>query len=190
MDMPTKLIIGLGNPGKDYDRTRHNVGFDVIDRFAGLHGIQVKKRDCRALMGDGRVGAARVYLMKPQTYMNLSGESAALFLRQKPLAHADIMVVSDDIALPVGKLRFRPGGSAGGHNGLKSLIAHLHSQDFPRLKIGVGAPRNAEVQIDFVLSPFSKQERAEIDEAVELAVAGLECWIAHGIEPTMNKFNG
>jgi PTH1 family peptidyl-tRNA hydrolase len=190
MEMPTKLIIGLGNPGKDYERTRHNVGFDLIDRLAQLHGIAVKRRDCRALVGDGHVGAARVYLMKPQTYMNSSGESAALFLRQRPLAIADILVISDDIALPVGKLRFRPGGSAGGHNGLKSLIAHLHSQDFARLRIGVGAPRTDDVQIDFVLSPFSKQERAEIDDAIERAIPGLESWIAHGIEPTMNKFNG
>ena len=190
MDTPTKLIVGLGNPGKQYEHTRHNVGFDVIDLFARVHGLTVTKRDCRALIGDGRIGDTRVYVMKPQTFMNLSGESVALFLRQKPLATLDILVVSDDIALPVGKLRIRPGGSAGGHNGLKSLIQHLHSSDFPRLRIGVGAPRDASVQIDFVLGTFSKAEQKEIEETVERATAALDTWIAEGIEPSMNKFNG
>jgi PTH1 family peptidyl-tRNA hydrolase len=190
MDTPTKLIVGLGNPGKDYDHTRHNIGFDVVDRFASLNQIQVTKRDFRAIAGDGRVGETRVFLLKPRTYMNLSGESVALFLRQKPLELTDILVVADDIALPVGKLRLRPGGSAGGHNGLKSIIAHLHSQEFPRLKFGVGAPRDASAQVDFVLSRFSKAEQQAVDEAVDRSISVLETWIADGIEPAMNRFNG
>jgi PTH1 family peptidyl-tRNA hydrolase len=190
MDTRTKLVVGLGNPGKEYDHTRHNVGFDVIDRLASLNNIAVAKRDYRALAGDGRVGDARVFLLKPQTFMNLSGESIALFLRQKSLELADILVVADDIALPVGKLRLRPGGSAGGHNGLKSIIAHLHSQEFPRLRFGVGAPRDPSVQIDFVLGRFNKSEQQIVDESVDRAVSAIEAWIADGIEPAMNRFNG
>jgi len=190
MDTQTKLIVGLGNPGKEYDHTRHNIGFDIVDRFAQLNHITVSKRDYRSLAGDGRVGACRVYLLKPQTYMNLSGESIALFRRHKPLEPADIMVIADDIALPTGKLRIRPGGSAGGHNGLKSIIAHLHTQDFPRLRVGVGAPKDPSVQVDFVLGRFSKAEQPIVEEAVDRAVAALECWLADGLEPAMNRFNG
>jgi len=190
MDIPTKLIVGLGNPGKEYERTRHNIGFAVVDAFARQHGIVVTKRDGQALVGDGRVGDARVFLMKPQTFMNLSGQSVAAFLRQKPLALTDILVVTDDIALPVGKLRLRAEGSAGGHNGLKSLIAHLHGPGFPRLRFGVGAPRDPSVQIDFVLGQFSRGEQRDVDETTERAVAALEVWLAEGIERTMNRFNG
>ncbi len=190
MDIPTKLIVGLGNPGKEYERTRHNIGFAVVDAFARQHGIVVTKRDGQALVGDGRVGEARVFLMKPQTFMNLSGQPVAAFLRQKPLALADILVVTDDIALPVGKLRLRAEGSAGGHNGLKSLIAHLHGQAFPRLRFGVGAPRDPSVQIDFVLGQFSRAEQREVDETTERAVEALEVWLAEGIERAMNQFNG
>lgn len=190
MDTPTKLIVGLGNPGKEYDRTRHNIGFAVVDAFAGLHGIAVGERAGQALTGDGRVGESRVFLMKPQTFMNLSGQAVAAFLRQKPLDTADILIVTDDIALPVGKLRLRGEGSAGGHNGLKSLIAHLHGQAFPRLRFGVGAPREPSAQIDFVLGQFSRAEQREVDEATGRAVAALETWVAEGIQPAMNKFNG
>ncbi|MDQ2800382.1 MAG: aminoacyl-tRNA hydrolase, partial [Armatimonadota bacterium] len=190
MDIPTKLIVGLGNPGKEYDRTRHNIGFLVVDAFAKRHGIAVTKRDHQALGGDGRVGDVRVFLMKPQTYMNLSGQSVAAFLRQKPLALGDILVVTDDIALPVGKLRLRAEGSAGGHNGLKSLITHLHGQAFSRLRFGVGAPRDPSVQIDFVLGQFSRSEQRDVDETIDRAVAALESWLTEGVEPTMNRFNG
>jgi len=190
MDIPTKLIVGLGNPGKEYERTRHNIGFAVVDAFARQHGIVVTKRDGQALVGDGRVGDARVFLMKPQTFMNLSGQSVAHFLRQKPLALTDILVVTDDIALPVGRLRLRADGSAGGHNGLKSLIAHLHGPGFPRLRFGVGAPRDPSVQIDFVLGQFSRAEQREVDETTERAVEALEVWLAEGIERAMNQFNG
>ena len=190
MDIPTKLIVGLGNPGKDYERTRHNIGFDVVDAFARLHGIAVSKREGQALVGDGRVGEARVFLLKPQTFMNLSGQPVAAFLRQKPLALTDVLVVTDDIALPVGRLRLRAEGSAGGHNGLKSLIAHLHGPGFPRLRFGVGAPRDPSVQIDFVLGRFNRAEQKEVEETVERAVAALETWAAEGVERAMNRFNG
>lgn len=189
MDTPTKLIIGLGNPGKEYDGTRHNIGFAIVDTFARRHGIAITKRDFQAVIGDGRSGDARVFLMKPQTFMNLSGQSAAAFLRMKPLETADIMVVTDDISLPLGRLRLRAEGSAGGHNGLKSLIAHLHGQAFPRLRFGVGAPRNPSVQIDFVLGRFGKSEQAEVDDGIDRSVAALELWLTDGIQPAMNQFN-
>ncbi len=189
MDTPTKLIIGLGNPGKEYDGTRHNIGFAVVDAFARRHGIAVAKRDFQALIGDGRVGDARVFLMKPQTFMNLSGQSVAAFLRMKPLEMADVMVVTDDISLPLGRLRLRAEGSAGGHNGLKSLIAHLHGQSFLRLRFGVGAPHNPSVQIDFVLGRFGRSEQAEVEEGIDRAVAALELWLTDGIQPAMNQFN-
>jgi PTH1 family peptidyl-tRNA hydrolase len=114
----------------------------------------------------------------------------AAFLRQKPLPLTEILVITDDIALPVGKIRLRPQGSAGGHNGLKSLIAHLHSQEFSRLRFGVGAPRDPSVQIDFVLGRFSKAEQADVETAMEVAADAVEAWIAHGIEPAMNRYNG
>jgi len=185
----TKLIVGLGNPGKEYEDTRHNIGFAVVDAFARQHGIAVTKRDHQALLGDGRVGEVRVFLMKPQTFMNLSGQAVASFLKMKPLEMADILVVTDDIALPLGKLRLRAEGSAGGHNGLKSLIAHLHGQAFPRLRFGVGAPRDPSVQIDFVLGRFGRSERAEVDEGIERSIAALEMWLTEGIQPAMNTFN-
>ena len=190
MDISTKLIVGLGNPGKEYERTRHNVGFAVVDEFARRQGITVTKREHQALFGDGRLGETRVFLLKPQTYMNLSGQSVASFLRQKPLALTDIMIVTDDIALPLGKLRLRAEGSAGGHNGLKSLIQHLHSQAFPRLRFGVGAPRDASVQVDYVLGQFGRREQADVDDAVDRAVAALEIWAgAGGLAEAMQKFN-
>lgn len=189
MDIATKLIIGLGNPGKDYDNTRHNIGFMVAEAFAQAHGLGAWKSGGRALAADGRVGDARVFVAKPQTFMNLSGEAAALFLRQKPLALEHIMVVTDDIALPLGRLRLRAGGSAGGHNGLKSLIAHLHSSAFPRLRFGVGAPHSPDAQIDYVLGRFSKAEQADVDDGIARAVAALDLWITDGLDAAMNKFN-
>jgi len=187
--LDTKLIVGLGNPGRDYDDTRHNIGFAVVDAFARQYGIAVTKKDHQALVGDGRVGETRVFLMKPQTFMNLSGQAVASFLKMKPLEAADILVVTDDIALPLGKLRLRAEGSAGGHNGLKSLIAHLHGQTFPRLRFGVGAPRDPSVQIDFVLGRFGRSERADVDEGIARSIAASEMWLAEGIQSAMNTFN-
>ena len=191
MDVTTKLIVGLGNPGKEYEKTRHNIGFAVVEEFARRNAILVSKREHQALVGEGFVEGNRIFLLKPQTYMNLSGQSVAAFLRLKPLALTEIIVVTDDIALPLGKLRLRAEGSAGGHNGLKSLIQHLHSQSFPRLRFGVGAPRDAAVQVDFVLGQFNRREQAEVDEAAERAVDALETWAGPGgLEQAMQKFNG
>lgn len=190
MDNNHKLIVGLGNPGREYDNTRHNIGFDVVDEFARLNNIPLTRLSNRALIGDGLIGECRVHVVKPQTFMNLSGEAVAAFLRQKPIALGDIMVVTDDINLPVGKLRIRPGGSDGGHNGFKSLTAHLHSKEYPRLRFGVGGPANASHQIDFVLGRFSSADRKIVDESIARAVAALETWLRDGLETSMNRFNG
>lgn len=190
MDMTTKLIVGLGNPGREYENTRHNIGFEVIDLLARQCGIAVKKNEFRALTGDGQVGGTRVYLMKPMTFMNLSGESVSRFLRQKALSLTDILIVADDITLPLGKIRLRASGSAGGHNGLKSIISHLHVNEFPRLRVGVGAPPNPDFQIDYVLGSFGRGERQEVDESVVTATAAIDSWLREGIEQAMNRFNG
>jgi PTH1 family peptidyl-tRNA hydrolase len=190
MDIETRLIVGLGNPGREYERTRHNVGFEVVDLFARLNRVPPARRAGRATLAEGLVEERRVYLMKPTTYMNLSGSAVAAFLRQKPVDLADLIVVADDINLPIGKLRLRASGSDGGHNGLKSLISHLHSREFPRLRVGVGAPVSSAQQVDHVLGRFTRAEAKIVDEAIERAVAALEVWLREGIEAAMNKFNG
>ncbi|HEY3333153.1 MAG TPA: aminoacyl-tRNA hydrolase [Capsulimonadaceae bacterium] len=190
MQSNQRLIVGLGNPGKEYEKTRHNVGFEVVELFAKLNHIPLTKRSGRAIVGDGLVSDVRVFVMEPQTYMNLSGEAAAAFLRQKPIAPTEIIVITDDINLPVGKIRIRAGGSDGGHNGLKSLTAHLHTKDYPRMRIGVGGPPDTAFQVDFVLGKFNPTDRKLVDETIERAVAALETWVREGIAPAMNKFNG
>lgn len=190
MQSNQKLIVGLGNPGKEYERTRHNIGFEVVELFARLNTIGINRRAGRALVGDGNVRNIRVFVMQPQTYMNLSGDAVVAFTRQKPIGPADIMVVTDDINLPVGKIRIRPGGSDGGHNGLKSITAQLQSRDYPRLRIGVGAPADSATQVDFVLGKFNPTDRKMIDETIERAVSALETWLSEGLQAAMNKFNG
>jgi len=189
MDLPTKLIIGLGNPGKEYEGTRHNAGFDLIDLLAKTYQIEVKKSAGKALIGEGTVFETRVYLMKPQTYMNLSGEALAAFIRQKPLAPSDILLATDDIHLPIGRIRIRLSGSDGGHNGLKSIAAHLKTRDYPRIRIGVGEPGDPGHQIDYVLGRFSRAEQKQMSEVLERAAAAVDTWLKEGGEAAMNKFN-
>ena len=158
-------IIGLGNPDKKYEKTRHNVGFDVIDELAEQMGIEVKTKRHKALCGIGTIGSEKVVLVKPQTYMNLSGESVRAVMDFYKLdAKSDIIVVSDDISLPVGKIRIRTKGSAGGHNGLKSIISHAGTDGFTRIKVGVGA--NEGDLVKHVLGKFSKQDRVFVDDAI------------------------
>lgn len=181
-------IIGLGNPDKKYDKTRHNVGFDVIDELAGQMGVEVKTRRHKALCGIGAIGSEKVVLVKPQTYMNLSGESVravADFYKLNP--ENDIIVISDDISLPTGKIRIRSKGSAGGHNGLKSIIAHAGTDKFKRIKVGVGA--NDGDLVKHVLGKFPKEERILVDDAVRNAASAAEIMIMYGVEEAMNKFN-
>ena len=181
-------VIGLGNPDKEYDKTRHNIGFDVIDELASQMGIEVKTKRHRALCGIGMIGREKVVLVKPQTYMNLSGESVRQvvdFYKLNP--EEDIIVISDDISLETGKIRIRAQGSAGGHNGLKNIIAHTNTQKFKRVKVGVGA--NQGNLVKHVLGKFSKGEREIAEDAIRNAAAAVEVMIIEDINTAMNKFN-
>ena len=181
-------IIGLGNPDKKNKKTRHNVGFDVIDELAEQMGIEVKTKRHKALCGIGTIGSEKVVLVKPQTYMNLSGESVRAVMDFYKLdAKSDIIVVSDDISLPVGKIRIRTKGSAGGHNGLKSIISHAGTDGFTRIKVGVGA--NEGDLVKHVLGKFSKQDRVFVDDAIRDAASAAELIVMYGAQTAMNKYN-
>ena len=181
-------IIGLGNPEKKYDKTRHNIGFDVIDELASQMGVQVNTKRHKALCGVGQIGSEKVILVKPQTYMNLSGESVRAvmdFYKLDPTK--DIIVIADDISLPTGKIRIRAKGSAGGHNGLKSIIAHAGTDQFTRIKVGVGA--NQGDLVKHVLGKLSKGERKIVDDAVRNAASASEVIVMYDVQTAMNKFN-
>lgn len=187
--------MGLGNPGPEYAATRHNVGFEVVDRLARRHALPGWRRHGNRLETAGPVAGAAVVLLKPITYMNRSGEAVAGRLREEPFGPEELLVVYDDVALPLGKLRLRPGGSDGGHNGMRSLIARLDSEAFPRLRVGI-APVDADgraVQVedgaDFVLSSFRRSEQTIIAEAIERAADAVECALAEGLTTAMNRFN-
>ena len=181
-------VFGLGNPDKEYDKTRHNIGFDVIDELASQMGVQVNTKRHKALCGVGQIGSEKVILVKPQTYMNLSGESVRAvmdFYKLDPTK--DIIVIADDISLPTGKIRIRAKGSAGGHNGLKSIIAHAGTDQFTRIKVGVGA--NQGDLVKHVLGKFSKGERKIVDDAVRNAASASEVIVMYDVQTAMNKFN-
>ena len=186
---PRYLIVGLGNPGAEYASTRHNVGFRVIDRLAERHRIDAKKSERRSLVGYGEIRGTGVVLAKPQTFMNLCGESVEPLMRMLALRPQDVLVVYDEMDLPVGRLRIRLEGSAGGHNGIKSLIHHLRTDAFPRVRIGVGRPGADAGAISHVLSKFNRDEIGPIQEAVERAADAVEVFIEERPEAAMNRFN-
>lgn len=183
-----KLIVGLGNPGRQYHGTRHNVGFEVLEVLSKAHRIPVKARRSRAVVGEGTISGEQVVLAKPQTFMNLSGEAVAALARRYRIGPEDILVIYDDSNLPLGKLRIRTKGSAGGHNGMKSIIHSLGSDEFPRIRLGIGSPDRREM-IDHVLSRFKRAEMSIVREAVQRAAEAVEMYLAEGPEPTMNRFN-
>lgn len=184
------LLVCLGNPGKDYELTRHNIGFMTADELSRREGIKINKLRYRALTGEIRVDGQRVLVLKPQTYMNLSGESVKLAGGFYKIPPERVLVVSDDVALPLGKLRIRAGGSAGGHNGLKNIIAHLGTDQFPRIRVGVGAPAHPDHEmIDWVIGRFTPQEMKVVDEAVARAADAARTVIAHGVSEAQNRFN-
>lgn len=182
------LIVGLGNPGKKYEDTRHNVGFKTIDYLSGKWDIPVKKIKFRALIGEGIVGGEKVVLAKPSTFMNLSGESVGEIARYYNLAPEEIIVVQDDVALPVGRLRIRPSGSDGGHNGIKSILYHLQSDKFIRLKIGVGGA--AHDMVSHVLGTFSKEDGIRVTDCIKVSDSIIETIMKMGAGEAMNRFNG
>ncbi|HEY3283233.1 MAG TPA: aminoacyl-tRNA hydrolase [Armatimonadota bacterium] len=185
---PAKVILGLGNPGGEYEMTRHNVGFLVVDVLSDRLHLEVRRTGLKCLRGETRAGDHRVILAKPLTYMNLSGQAARGLLDYYRLSPRDLLVVTDDVNLPVGRLRLRADGSAGGHNGLKSLIQCLGTQEFPRLRIGVGAPVPGTM-IHHVLGRFPKEEMPAVRDAVHRAADAVECLLAEGLQEAMNRFN-
>ncbi|MCL5934915.1 MAG: aminoacyl-tRNA hydrolase [Firmicutes bacterium] len=185
-----KLVVGLGNPGREYEATRHNIGFMIIDRLAEKWAVTVSKNQNKALVGEGKFNGEKVVLVKPMTYMNLSGEAVGALMRWHKLDPADIIVVYDDLDLQPGKLRIRGQGSAGGHNGIKSIIQHLGTDIFPRLKVGIGRPHPGQDSASYVLNRFNSEERDLMVQTIALAAEAVEAVITHGVTQASNVYNG
>lgn len=184
------LIVFLGNPGLKYECTRHNAGFMAADAMEKEKGVSINRSRFRALTATVSMGGQSVMLMKPQTYMNLSGEAVIQAVRFYKIPADHVLVISDEISLPPGKLRIRVKGSAGGHNGLKNIIAHLGTDEFPRIRIGVGSPPHPDYDMaDWVLGVFRNQELLDMQEAAKRAAEAAECYITEGPERAMNRFN-
>ncbi len=184
------LIVGLGNPGDKYEGTRHNVGFMVADELGERGRFPIQRLKYKALTNTAAIGGQGALVMKPTTYMNLSGEAVGEAAKFYKIAPDRVLVISDDVDLPLGKLRIRTGGSAGGHNGLKSIIQHLGSDQFPRLKVGVGGkPHPGYDMADWVLSRFQGEDRTVMDEAVKRAADAVECFLRDGPQKAMSRYN-
>jgi len=188
VDVPMKLVVGLGNPGSKYDQTRHNVGFAVADELARRWSYEKARRRFNGLLADGSIRGERVLLLEPTTYMNLSGQSVREASTFYKIGREDLLVVSDDMALPLGRIRLRAMGSAGGHNGLASIVRELGSEDWSRLRVGIGQV-SGERMVGHVLGTFSAEERPVVEQAVRTATDAVECWVAEGIDAAMTKFN-
>lgn len=184
-----KLIIGLGNPGKQYEQTRHNIGFEVIDHLSNQFSIPLNQSKFKGIFGVGYVGGEKVFLLKPLTYMNLSGESIRALMDYFDIQVEDIMVIYDDLDLPVGKIRLREKGSAGGHNGIKSTIAHLGTQVFKRIRVGVDRPKQGMSVSDYVLSRFTAEEGPIMNEMIIRSGDACEQWLTTPFLQVMNKYN-
>ena len=184
-----KLIVGLGNPGEQYEETAHNLGFLVIDRLAARNGIKAGRKDSRALVGQGNVAGKKVLLAKPQTYMNVSGESVQGLLVKHEIGPGDVILVYDELDLPWLSLRIRPGGSAAGHRGVDSVIRCIGTKDFPRVRLGIHGGRREKDGAQIVLGKLSRAQRQELDELLDYASDAVESIIAEGVEKSMAKFN-
>jgi len=182
------LIVGLGNPGREYEDTRHNIGFNVIDSIAKEYNIEINRQKFKGIYGEGFIEGKKVMLLKPTTYMNLSGESIREVVDFYNLDNNEILVIYDDISLEVGTLRIREKGSAGGHNGIKSIIAHLGSDVFPRIKVGVGQPNGDLVK--HVLGKFTKEEMVILNQSIEVSIKASVEIMKNDIKAAMNQFNG
>ena len=188
-DAPELIVVGLGNPGGKYALTRHNVGFWCVDRLAAQYSISFSRRNRSALVGEGVLDGRRVVLAKPRTFVNGSGEAVRYLLTRFGVTPQELLLICDDVALPLGKIRLREKGSAGGHNGLKSVIETVGTDRLPRLRVGIGRPPPGEEQIDYVLGTMSEEERETVDRAVADATAAVTHVLTDGIRPTMNRFN-
>ena len=185
------LIVGLGNPGREYELTRHNLGFMLIDKLASDAGVNVGRRECSALVGRAELEGVRVKLVKPQTYMNLSGQTVSCLLakEQGDTEKSQLLVISDDLALPFGKIRIRERGTAGGHNGLKSIIAAIGTNEFVRLRIGIQPDHLIADSKKFVLDSFSKSDRAVVKEVIDTSADAIRMILREGVLKAMSQFN-
>lgn len=190
-----KLVVGLGNPGKTYAHNRHNAGFRCLNYFARLHLIRFDHRQCRARVGTGELGSEQLLLAKPKTFVNLSGNSVACLVHKHGIPLSDLLVIYDDLDLPLGKIRLRQSGGSGGHKGMNSIISALGSEDFSRIRVGIGRPQAEEQPIsedaivNYVLSDFSRQEEATIKPVIVKVAEAIDCFLSQGIEAAMSKFN-
>ena len=182
------LIVGLGNPGSQYEDTRHNIGFKVVDNIAKEYNIEINRQKFKGMCGEGFINGEKVILLKPTTYMNLSGESIREVVDFYKLSNEDILVIYDDISLDVGRLRIREKGSAGGHNGIYSIIAHLGTDIFPRIKVGVGQP-NVDL-VNYVLGKFTKEEMEVLSESIDASTKASKEIISSDVKTAMNIYNG
>jgi len=189
------LIVGLGNPGKRYTRNRHNVGFQCLNYFARLHSIHFYHRQCQARVGIGKVSGEKSVLARPGTFMNLSGKSVACLVHKHHIPLGDLLVIYDDLDLPLGKIRLRQSGSSGGHKGMNSIISALGSEDFPRIRVGIGRPQvegqsiDEDATVNYVLSDFSTKEEAIIKPVIATVSEAIDCFLTEGMKAAMNKFN-
>jgi len=190
-----KLIVGLGNPGKTYALNRHNVGFSCLNHFAKLHSVRFDRRQCQARVGTGEARGEKLLLAKPGTFVNLSGKSVACLVHKHNTPLSDLLVIYDDLDLPLGKIRLRQSGSSGGHKGMNSIISALGSEDFPRIRVGVGRPQgekqsiNEDAIVNYVLSDFSSQEEVIIKPVIARVAEAIDCFLTQGIKAAMNEFN-
>ena len=182
------LIVGLGNPGREYDGTRHNIGFEAIDYISSKNNIDINKSKFKGMFGEGFIKGQKVILLKPTTYMNLSGESIREVINFYKIDNNKIIVIYDDISLEIGKLRIREKGSAGGHNGIKNIILHTGSQNFNRIRVGIDRSKYIKV-VDYVLSRFTKDEQDAINQGIENASDAVIDYLDHGFNHAMNRFN-
>lgn len=183
------LIAGLGNPGSRYDNTRHNVGFATVDLIASQNNIKISKLKHKAVYGEGSIEGSRVIISKPQTFMNLSGESIRDMVEWYKMPSSHIIIIYDDVDLPYGKIRIRPKGSSGTHNGMRSILYQLATEDFPRIRIGIGRPPEGWDLADYVLGKFNESDRKTMDESIKKAADAAREIIKSGAESAMNKFN-
>ncbi|WP_428910334.1 aminoacyl-tRNA hydrolase [Niallia sp. Krafla_26] len=184
-----KLIVGLGNPGKQYEHTRHNIGFEVVDALAEKLDISLDQAKFKGIFGYRTIEGEKVFLLKPLTYMNLSGESISALMNYYQMDVEDLVVIYDDLDLPVGKIRLRQKGSAGGHNGIKSIISHLGTSDFNRIRVGINRPSNGMPIVDYVLGRFQQEEMEQVQIAVVKSVDACEEWIKKPFIQVMNIYN-
>ena len=190
-----KLVVGLGNPGKTYSRNRHNVGFQCLNYFARLHHIRFWHRQCHARLGVGKISGERLLLARPGTFMNLSGKSVACLVHKHKIPLSNLLLIYDDLDLPLSKIRLRQSGSSGGHKGMNSIVSALSSEDFPRIRVGIGRPdgekqsMSEDAIISYVLSDFSRHEEEMIKPVIARVAEAIDCVLTQGITAAMNKFN-